>query len=332
MDDRVKGDGRPSVLITAVGGSGAIDVVRTLRDQDRWRIIAADLSPYAGGFHYADACYVVPAGADAEFEKAAARILEAERPDFVVTSVDEEIPVFQRLVEERFPAVRLVGPTPAFTRVAQDKWLCTRALEQIGVPVPRTWLASDCADAVLPAVVKPRTGRGSREVAYAETQEALQDILASLARDADQYIVQERIGGTEFTVSSVVALGGPLLAVVPKEVLVKRGITQSGITRRVPAIDDVCARIQEGMRADGPFNVQLMLGPDGVPYVFEINPRYSTTVSLTLASGVDEVGAILRHALGEDPGRLEFQADLLMVRHYAQIFVPERDWPAVHEA
>jgi carbamoyl-phosphate synthase large subunit len=148
-------------------------------------------------------------------------------------------------------------------------------------------------------------------------------------RPADEFIVQERLEGREFTTSAVVALGGPTLAVVPKEAVVKKGITQVGVTRAIPAIDTLVRDIQDRMRADGPFNVQLMLGETGKPKVFEINPRYSTTVALTLGAGLDEVDVVLRHARGESVGPLSWRPDLMMVRYTTQVFVPEAEWQPI---
>jgi hypothetical protein len=52
-------------------------------------------------------------------------------------------------------------------------------------------------------------------------------------------------------------------------------------------------------------------------------------MALTLASGVNEVDAVLRHARAEDPGCLSFEPDLMMLRYTAQIYVKERDWVPV---
>ena len=80
------------------------------------------------------------------------------------------------------------------------------------------------------------------------------------------------------------------------------------------------------MRADGPFNVQLMLTPSGVPRVFEINPRYSTTVALTLGAGLDEVDLVMRHALGDRVDVPAWRPDTMMVRYTAQAFVHESEF------
>ena len=98
--------------------------------------------------------------------------------------------------------------------------------------------------------------------------------------------------------SVVVWRDGIVRAVVPKEIIDKRGITRLAVTRKNDAIDRLCRNIQERLRADGPFNVQLRLDANGTPLPFEINPRFSTTVTLTQAAGVDELGSLVDMALG----------------------------------
>jgi carbamoyl-phosphate synthase large subunit len=231
-----------------------------------------------------------------------------------------------RLVAEKFPGMRVVAPRLEFCELAMDKLRMAHALEAANLATPRTWLASEAGSCTYPVIVKPRAGRGSRGFAVLDGPSDLDRYLAQAASPADAFIVQERLDGTEFTTSVVVGLGGPLLIVVPKEVAVKKGITQVGITREVPAIDALCRGIQERLRADGPFNVQLFLGADGVPRVIEVNPRYSTTVALTLAAGVNEVEVVIRRARGEEVGPLAFVPDLMMVRYSAQHYVRESEW------
>jgi carbamoyl-phosphate synthase large subunit len=317
---------RPVVLVTAAGGAGTGDVLASLAATDRYRLVAMDAAPHTAAFSLASTSYVVPFASDPRFPVAVRSLLEREQPDFVVTTVDEEIPVFHALANER-QDMRVVTARPAFCDAMLDKWTGMTALRDARVPVPRTWLASGAPDDCYPAVIKPRVGRGSRGVRYLDGPEALEHYLHEVAADPDDFIVQEQVRGQEFTVSGVVALGGPLLAVVPKEVIVKQGVTRVGITRRVPAIEAVCARLQERLRADGPFNAQLILTEDGTPYIFEVNPRYSTTTALTIAAGLNEVDVVIRHALGEHPGELTFQPDLAMLRHTTASYVCENEMP-----
>jgi carbamoyl-phosphate synthase large subunit len=317
------------VFFTGGGGAGTIEAVKALKALGGYEVITADATPTSAGFAWADRSYVIPFGADDTFIDALREILTRERPDFIVPLVDEEIPKVHRFVREEMPELRIVGPSLEFSEAVLDKWEMARALTSHSLSVARTWLASDAASATYPAIVKPRRGRGSRGLAFLETADDLRGYLAAANQPADQYIVQDRLRGREFTTSVVVALDGTLLSIIPKEAVDKRGITQVGITRSVPAIDELCSNITKSIDPRGPYNVQLILGEDGVPRVIEINPRYSTTMALTLAAGVNEVDAVLRHARGEAPGQLTFEPDLMMLRYTAQIYVKERDWAPV---
>ncbi len=313
-----------TVLITGAGGAGTIEILRTLRALERYRVIAVDASPHAAGFQFADAAYTVPMASEPQFLETMTRLMEQEQPEFVIPLVDEEILIVHDLAA-RYGA-KVVGPTAAFCRCCLDKWEMALALTAEGIPAAPTWLATEPAEIEYPAVIKPRKGRGSRGVAYLDNAADLQRYLSAVPRPATEYLVQRRLYGREYTISVVVALGGPVLAVVPKEVLVKRGITQVGVTRAVPAIEALCRHIQERLHADGPFNVQLIMDAEGIPRIIEINPRYSTTVALTIAAGIHEVDVVIRHALGEVVEPLTFQPNLLMVRSAAHCYLPEEEW------
>lgn len=322
----------PPIKVFFTGGSNAatIAMVRSLKAQgDRYEVVSADANPNSAGFIYADRSYVVPFGADESFVPTIRRIMQRERPDFVVPGVDEEIPKIHRFVRDEMPDVRVVTPTPTFCELVQDKWTMAVALAERKLSVARSWLASDAQAATFPAIIKPRVGRGSRGLAFLDRPADLARYLASADGPADGYIVQERVIGREYTNSVVVALDGRLLVVVPKEAVEKRGITQVGATRVSPPIDALCHAIVEAFDPRGPFNVQLIIGEDGVPKVIEINPRYSTTTALTLAAGVNELDAVLRSARGEPPGNLAFVPDLLMLRYTSEVFVPERDFAPI---
>jgi carbamoyl-phosphate synthase large subunit len=314
------------VLLTGGGGASTTAVLKSLVDLG-YEVLSADASVYAAGYAVAKRGFVVPFATDPAFAQKFGEILAEERPDFVIPLVDEEIAIVHRLVAKSFaPAMRVVAPRLQFCEDMLDKWVMYERLSAAGLSVARTWLASDAADATYPAIVKPRTGRGSRGLAFLESPGDLARYLLDAREPADRYVVQERVMGAEYTNSVVVGLDGEILAVVPKEVLAKKGITQLGVTRANAAMDQLGRDIQRHLRADGPFNVQLMLREDGVPFVFEINPRYSTTTVLTIAAGVHELDEVMRRASGLPPGRLTFEPDLVMLRHATQIYVRENEW------
>jgi carbamoyl-phosphate synthase large subunit len=323
---------RTPIKVFFTGGSGAatIEAIRSLTAQgELYEVISADAIATSAGFIYARRSYVIPFGADPTFTPEVRKILERERPQFIVPGVDEEIPKFHALVRDEMPDIRVLTPTAGFCELVLDKWTMALALAERGLGVARSWLASAAEQASYPAIIKPRVGRGSRGLAFLESPADLARYLAATTQPADHFIVQERLFGREYTTSVVVGLDGTLLTVVPKEAVEKRGITQVGVTRVSAEIDALCRAITTALDPRGPYNVQLIMGEDRVPKVIEINPRYSTTTALTIAAGVNEVDAVLRHARGESPGNLEFVPDLMMLRYTSQVFVSERDWAPI---
>jgi carbamoyl-phosphate synthase large subunit len=123
-------------------------------------------------------------------------------------------------------------------------------------------------------------------------------------------------------VSVVVNQHGDVRAVVPKRVICKKGVTRIAVTEHVDAIDRVCRQVQDKLRANGPFNVQCILR-DGVPYIFEINPRFSTTCALTIKAGVDEVGGLIDELLGLEHEWTDFRDGVTLVRRTENVFM---DW------
>jgi len=87
----------------------------------------------------------------------------------------------------------------------------------------------------------------------------------------------------------------------------------------------LCKDIQKHFKADGPFNVQLVLDHEGEPWPFEINPRFSTSITLTNAAGVDELGGLLSQALfGRESYQFsEWQEGVVLIRHTTDQFITE---------
>jgi hypothetical protein len=59
-----------------------------------------------------------------------------------------------------------------------------------------------------------------------------------------------------------------------------------------------------------------------MPIVFEINPRYSTTIALTMAAGVNEIDILVEGKIYSGD-LLPFRENLVMTRFYDQLYFEE---------
>jgi carbamoyl-phosphate synthase large subunit len=317
-----------SVLITGAGGAAVPALIERLQAAGR-RVVAVDADPNAAGLYVANRAYRVPFAASPDYAGTMRGICRREGVEALIPLVDEELLPCAALGDEL--GIAVIGPRPEFIALCLDKYQLIRRMADTGLPVPATRLLADGpGDLEPPLVLKPRVGRGSRDVRIIRTRGELEAQLATGEGRPGKMLLQTYVEGTEFTVSVVVWRDGRVRAVIPKQIVDKRGITRIAITRRHAAIDALCREIQARLRADGPFNVQLRVDArSGLPLTFEINPRFSTTITLTQAAGVDELGAVLDLALGVEPqASWDWREGVTLIRRTLDSFVEERDYQA----
>ncbi len=319
---------KPTVVVTTAGSAPTPGTILHLREQG-FRVVATDVDPAAPGLYLADRGYLVPPGDSEAFLPRMRTLCADEGAVAVIPLVDEELVRVGELAKD---GVEVLLPRLDFVTTCLDKYVLMRELEDAGIGVPRTWLASEWPSGAADSapgglIVKPRCGRGSRGVVVIDSVRDMARVVSEGGYAADELIVQELVGGPEYTVSVVVWRDGGVQAVVPKEVVLKQGVTRYAVTRRHREVDRVCRAVQSALRADGPFNVQLCLDADGRPRIFEINPRFSSTASLTAAAGIDEITGLLRQAVADGP-RLEddWREGVAMVRRWTDEFVSEAEF------
>jgi carbamoyl-phosphate synthase large subunit len=317
---------KPTVLFTAGGGAPIPWLIRTLSMQGV-RVLTADMDPMAAGLYLADRGFVIPRGKSDKFLPALRKICREEHVDIVVAGADEELINATELERD---GIIVLLPRKEFIQVCLDKYSLMRQLDSFGISVPRTRLASQGVGSLdFPMILKPRQGRGSRGVKLINSEEEFHEACENAQYNPDELIVQQYIDGMEYTISVVTWRDGEVQAVVPKEIIYKKGITRMAVTRKNLQIDTICKKIQNSLRADGPMNVQLRLdNSTGIPFVFEINPRFSTTVTLTIRAGIEEVYGLLRQALygREDYSFGNWEEGVVLIRQTNDEFIREEDF------
>lgn len=312
-----------TIFMTGGGGSGTIAAAKFLKDTGKYRVILGDMNEWAAGLKLADKAYILPPGKDEGFINTVKNIIRKEAIDIFVPLVDEELLKSYELKDD-FPNLLILLPEYDFTKTALDKWFLIEKLKEHNLPYPKTYLScEDYGDLEYPLIVKPRIGRGSKYMMELYSKRQVEAYKTVLNLQENEIVIQEKIKGKEFTVSVVADKEGKVLAIVPKEVIDKRGVTITAITRDNDSIKNLCMDIQKKLRPSGPFNVQLILRDDNVPVVFEINPRYSTTIALTMAAGVNEIDLLAgNHPRPEK--LLSFKENLVMTRFYNQLYFKEQ--------
>jgi carbamoyl-phosphate synthase large subunit len=294
-----------------------VAVVRALIPMTR--VVAVDADPSAVGMRLAHGSGVVPLGNDPGFVPALCEIaLNSDAKALVCTVAEEMVAVREgrKLLEAAGVATWL--PTAEAVMTCLDKWSFAQRCVAAGIAAPPTALGT-VQGVPGPWVVKPRFGRGSRDIHLVDRPDELHWALGRVAEP----LVQTRLQGKEFTVDALVDRDGTLAGAVPRWRLeTKAGISTKGQTFTHHALVAEVGRLLRAVQIDGPVNVQGFLGPNGDIAFTEVNPRFSGGLPLSLADGADLVGEYLRGMLGLPvrPNRLRARPGVTMTRYFAEVF------------
>lgn len=307
-----------NVLFTGGGGAG---------NEALWRLLG---HRYALHFGDADPLTIDPAipenrrhqlpwASDPNFLGKMVNLCHRLSIDLLVPGVDEELLALAQGVDALTPT-RLLLPHADYVKTMLDKLSMIQALSEKKVRVPASRTLSDDLDGQsFPCIAKPRSGRGSRDVRVLTSKAEALALRVALGHSARMTLLQEKIEGIEYTVQMVADAECRLRAIVPVKISIKRGITLRAETEAEPRVIDACREIHQAAPTGGCYNIQLMLTPEGYVFPFEINPRISTTLCLSVAAGIDPLTVFLGNLLDGD--FLPFATGLQLRRHWTNHFL-----------
>jgi carbamoyl-phosphate synthase large subunit len=248
--------------------------------------------------------------------------------DVVLPTVDAELRPLA-YAREKFAAagIALLLADAAALDLILDKLSLARHCAGV-VRVPRTELFGpdvDPASWTYPAVVKPRTGSGSRGVVIVGSAAEL----TALDR-SPSLIVQDFLPGEEYSVDVLAGTDGHVIASVPRiRARVDSGVSVGGRTVHDPEIEWFGRAVARATKITFVANVQCKRDREGNPALLEVNPRIPGTLGLTIASGVDMPRLALDALLGRRVQRhLDFR-ELAVVRFLDERFVDPADVDAL---
>ena len=311
-------ENRYKILFTAGGSPGQEALYRDLHD--RYVMFFADMDPLRISPSIpATQRFQIPAATSEDFVPALSQLCEDLGVDLLVPGVDEELLQIWR-AKEMFGATRLFMPKASFVEEMTDKLKMNRIFSNLGLDVPCAVRADESVDGLkFPVLVKPRWGRGSRDIYHVNTPEKLPFLLKALDGDSSRWLVQECIKGKEYTVQIVAAADSSLQVILPIHALEKRGSTTVAAMHSDPEIECYCEDIHRHLEPEGCYNVQLIKTADGRVLCFEVNPRISTTFCMVIRAGFDPFKFFCEGMSAEN--RLGRVPDIRLVRHWINEFV-----------
>lgn len=272
------------ILVTGAHGDIGQSIGRVIRRH--WpevELHGADVMPgqHPAAFTFA-AVHRLPAAADPRFQIELAALQSSHHYDLIIPVPEPELVALARSGRGGLPL--LMNSDETILRFC-DKLETHRWLEDKGLRSPHTFVPDQIDQARFPAIFKPRSGWGSRGLMHVGNRV---EAGAALALVKGEYIVQAHVGTAEDEYTcAVVKLGGAVNKIQMRRLL-SGGLTSQATVTDHAAIDNALDRLATYLPGGSFINVQLRF-VDNSPWIFEINPRFSSTVALRDLAGFADV-------------------------------------------
>ncbi len=288
--------GKLTILVTGTGGGAGQSVLKALQGSG-YRVIAADGEILGAGLYAAEKGYVIPYAKSSEFVDRVKEICVREEVKLLIPGLDAELPILSRSAAEfAREGITVVVGEENFVSLCDDKLATSRFLEAQGFPYPATWTLDELPEdeMTFPLIIKPKIG-GARSIGVRlirnlpELKRLRQEI------DGTAFVAQEFIDGPEYTCGSV-TLEHRCVGVIAARRILRDGDTYKAFIERDSMIEGFVAEVVDRLQPFGPCNVQLRVR-DKVPYIFELNARFSGTTYCRALAGFNEPKIIADYLL-----------------------------------
>ena len=273
------------------------------------KVTALDGDKNAPGLGHADAPFV----ADIRDASIVAGILDEHRPDIILP-----VPIGRYLIASGSMNDRygLKGVSFKSADLCTDKYAFHCALSAKGLRsakvslFPAGSVSADTDSFSFPLVAKPRYGSGSRGVEIFSDAAELNKCFLSAAPYDEDYIIEECAEGDEYGVDGIYTGGRFQLILLRKKLITpppyRQCVAYFSVPEDSPFKNRVADLLQEcgetlGLR-DCVMHADIIRTASDDPFVIELSPRPSGhnlhNLFTPLSTGVDEVAAFIRYALG----------------------------------
>lgn len=276
------------VLITGCGGDIGQSIGKILKSKPELfsLVIGADLhKDHAGKFIF-DECHIVPRCHEDSYQSEVLDLIEKNEIDIVIPISEPELRQMEKhQYQDDFFGRPVIMANQKALQVGFDKKITSDFLALYTLPFPDTQLISEYNKSTFPVLIKSRDGSGSKSIHVVNTQ----DEMDLFQRIYPEFIVQEYLPNDagEYTCGLFRSASGEIRDIILKRKLMG-GFSGYGIRKENFKISQLLHQIAVLLDLRGSINVQLKL-VHGTPVIFEINPRFSSTVLFRHMMGYEDV-------------------------------------------
>lgn len=271
------------ILISAANADVCLSMARILKAHDFYgkaRLVGLTPDRPWPALQYFDEVLPISMANDPAYEAALFDVIGKIKPDIFIPFSEAELAWFTAHPDALGKLdTKVIINSPAVLNVFLDKQKTADFLKEFNVSVPKTVAPDNIVESDLPVIMKPRCSAGSKNMAIIRNPSQLAGFLDQHKGHLPSFVAQELIDVADAEFTCGVWRGGDVLRYCTFRRQLQGGMTGFAQVEQHPAIDRVLENIAGAIEGDFFINVQLRLR-ENVPYVFEINPRFSSTVMM----------------------------------------------------
>jgi len=279
-----------AILVTGVGGDIGQSIVKCLKDcraNRMIKIVGCDIDRYAASREEVDSFLEAPSANRVDkYIEFINSIVKKEKIDYLIPTTEQEIIVLDKQRASFDGGCKLLINSPYIINTFFDKYATAEFLRSNGLLCPRTYRIEDYSGELdFPLIFKPRFGYGGKGLIIAHDKEEL-DFLKKRRKD---FVIQEMAGGIkeEYT-ACVFSDGQDIHSIGFKRSLGYGSLSKIAELSNDAALLDLAKKIACAIDLRGSVNIQAQKTAKGY-MVFEINPRFSSTVYIRHYFGFRDV-------------------------------------------
>lgn len=274
------------IMVTAVGGDIGYGIVKALKSGDKdLYIIGCDIKKYNVSYDLVDEFITCPPYSDEKlWMEFIASYSKENSIDIIWPVTESEIRILKDhpdLTEN----ITVIMNSDKVLDISLDKEKTSRFLKESGITTPKIWESVNDSDITFPVIVKERVSCGSHAVKIACDTGELKDIYKSM-KDP---LIQEYISGEDEEYTLTVFSDGKTV----NHIAFKRELGFGGMSRFVELVkgdhfENIAQKLASAFELKGSINIQMRKRGEDC-FIFEINPRISSTLGFRVKLGFDDV-------------------------------------------
>lgn len=286
-----------NILVTGCGGDIGQSIGKILRENALFnKVIGSDINDEHAGKFIFDQLVKIPLCSSPDYFESLQNLIEQHDIDLLLPISEPELRKFSaRKIDDNFHGAKLICANLKSREIGFDKLATTNFLQDSNLPFPETDVIGNMMYSKFPLILKSREGSGSKSIFILNDQEEF----SFYQKKYPGFIAQELIANSpdEFTCGLFRSKNNDIRSVTYKRKLVDSYSGYGEVVENA-SITSLLDIIAIKLNLVGSINIQLKLSDRG-PCVFEINPRFSSTVRFRHLMGFEDVIWSIQDKIGQ---------------------------------